>query len=252
MVSTQPGLLQVQLTGWPGTVSQDLYDVSESAGQQALGDPARTQDGRSFRYAYAGAVALVPGNLLQAPAETTAHEVLAVAAAGIGTNSVTTTSTVTLTANQYAFGYLHVVVTPDIGRIYPIQSHPAVTSAVVTIQLNSAIDVALTTSSKVSLVMNPFYGVIQNPTTATSAPVGVAVAPTPINYYGWIQTGGVASVLCDTTGTVGTSAVASTGTAGAVKTQPAGSSSVTAAVVGSFYQTGTSTDQVPVLLSLGA
>ncbi len=251
MVSTQPVLAQEQLTGHPAVVSQNLYDIAETAGQQTLGDLARTNDGRTFRYAQAGGVTLVPGNLLQAPAETTAHEVLSVAAAALGTNVVTTTSTVTLTANQYAFGYLHVVVTPDIGRIYPIQSHPAVTSAVVSIVLNSPIDVALTTASKVSLVMNPYFGVIQNPTTATSAPVGVAINGLTNANYGWIQVGGVASVLCDTTGTVGTSAVASTGTAGAVKTQPAGSSSVTAAVVGNFYQTGTSTDQVPVFLTIG-
>lgn len=250
MVATQPILAQEQLTGATVVVSQNLYDVSESSGQQTLGDRVRTNDGRDFRYAYAGAVALVAGNLLQAPAETTAHEILSVAAAAVGTNVVTTTSTVTVTANQYAFGYLLVAVTPDIGRMYPIQSHPAATAATLAITLNTGLDVALTTASKVSLVMNPYYGVIQNPTTATSAPVGVAIVPTPINNYGWIQTGGVASVLCETTGTVGTQAVASTSTAGAFKSQVAGSSSVTAAPIGIVYQTGTSTDQCPVFLTL--
>lgn len=252
MVSLQPGLLQVQLTGAPVVVSQDLFDIAETASQQTLGDVARTNDGRSFRYVQNGAVAMVPGALQQAPAETTAHEILSVAASAIGSTQIVTTSTITVTANQYAFGYIGIAVTPDSGRLYPIQSHAAYTSAAATFNLNSAIDVALTTSSKVSLIMNPYYGTIINPTTATSAAIGVAVVNLPISYYGWIQTGGVANVLCDTTQTVGTSMVASTGTAGAVKSQVAGSSSVAAAVVGIAYQTGTSTDYCPVLLTLGS
>lgn len=250
MVSTQPILAQVQLTGSPVMVSQDLFDVSESGSQQTLGDQARTNDGRTFRYGYNGGVLGVPGKLYQAPAETTAHEILSVAAAAIGTNVVTTTSTVTLTANQYAFGYLGVAVTPDSGRLYPIQSNPAVTSAVVSITLNAPLDVALTTSSKVTLMMNPWYGTIVNPTTATSAPVGVMVAALPINYYGWFQTGGVANVLADGATTVGVAVVASTSVAGAVKGQVAGSSSVAAAAIGIAYQTGTDTDYCPVYLQL--
>lgn len=250
MVSTQPGLQQVQLTGWPGTVSQDLYDVSESTGQQAIGDPARTQDGRQYKYAYAGATALVAGNLLQSPAETTAHEGLSIAAASLGATQIVTTSTITLTANQYAFGYVVIQVTPDIGRIYPIQSTPAVTSAVATINLNSALDVALTTSSKIALVMNPYYGVIQNPTTFSGCVSGVAVVPTPINYYGWIQTRGIGNVLQQGTLSVGNQVVASTTTAGAVTIQVAGSSSVISSIVGYAAQTGTSTQAGPVFLKI--
>lgn len=250
MVSTQPVLAQVQLTGSPTVVSQDLFDISQSGSQQTLGDFVRTNDGRSFRYGQAGAVAAAPGKLYQAPAETTAHEILSVAAAAIGTNVVTTTSTVTVTANQYAFGYLGIAVTPDSGRLYPIQSHPAATAGTLAITLNSPLDVALTTASKVSLIMNPWYGLIVNPTTATSAPVGVAVVNLPTNYYGWFQTGGVANVLADGSTTVGIAVVASTSVAGAVKGQVAGGSSVTAANIGIAYQTGTDTDYCPVYLQL--
>lgn len=250
MVSTQPGLQQVQLTGWPGTVSQDLFDVSESTGQQALGDPARTQDGRQYKYAYAGGTALVAGNLLQGPAETTAHEGLSVAAASIGATQIVTTSTITLTANQYAFGYVAIQVTPDIGRLYPIQGHAAFTSAAATINLNSAIDVALTTSSKIALVMNPYYGVIQNPTTQTGVIAGVAIVPTPINFYGWIQTRGIGNPLQQGTLSVGNDVVASTTTAGAVTIQVAGGSSVINARVGIAAQTGTSTQAGPVFLQI--
>ena len=250
MVNTQPNLQQVQLTGASVVVSQDLFDISESGSQQTLGDFVRTNDGRGYRYAYAGGTALVAGNLLQSPAETTAHEGLSIAAAALGSNQIVTTSTVTLTANQYAFGYVAIQVTPDIGRIYPIQSHAAYTSAVATINLNSNLDVALTTSSKVALVMNPYYGVIQNPTTQTGCIVGVAVVPTPINYYGWIQTRGIGNVLQQGTLSVGNDVVASTTTAGAVTIQVAGSSSVINARVGIAAQTGTSTQAGPVMLQI--
>lgn len=250
MVNTQPGLQQVQLTGWPGTVSQDLFDIGESTGQQALGDPARTQDGREYRYAYAGATALVAGNLLQGPAEVTANEGLAVAAASLGATQIVTTSTVTVTVNQYQFGWVAIQVTPDIGRLYPIQSHAAATSAVLTINLNSALDVALTTSSTIALVANPYFGVIQNPTSRTGVIAGVALVPTPINYYGWIQTKGIANVLQQGTLSVGNDVVASGSTAGAVTVQVAGASSVINGRVGIAAQTGTSAQCGPVFLQI--
>lgn len=250
MSSTQPNLQQVQLTGWPGAVSQDLFDISESTGQQALGDPARTQDGRQYRYTYTGASALIAGNLLQGPVETTAHEGLAVTAASIGSNQIVTTSNITVTANQYAFGYVAIQVTPDIGRLYPIQSHPAVTSAPLTITLNTNIDAALTTSSVIALVMNPYYGVIQNPTTRTGVIAGVAIVPTPINFYSWIQTRGIGNVLQQGTLSVGNDVVASGTTAGAVTIQVAGSSSIINGRVGIAAQTGTSTQCGPVFLQI--
>jgi len=176
-----------------------------------------TDDGRGFRYVYAGGTALVPGKLQQAAAEVTANENLACAAAAIGATTVTTTSTVTVTANQYAGGWLVVTVTPGQGYQYKIKSHPAATAAALTLTLEDPIQVALTTSSRVDLVANPYMGVIVNPTTATGAPVGVAVYPITANYYGWIQTHGPANVLADGAVTVGTNLVASNGVAGAVE-----------------------------------
>lgn len=68
-------------------------------------------DGREFMYVLNGAVAQVPGKLYQSPAEVTADENLAVAAAAVGSTTITTTSTVTVTANQYAGGWVAVTVT---------------------------------------------------------------------------------------------------------------------------------------------
>lgn len=202
----------------------ELYDITVSTNGDGtqLGQLATTGDGRYFRYAYAGGVALIPGTLLQAPAEVTGSQNLAVAAAAIGATSITTTSTITCAANDFAGGWVLVTVTPGQGYMYQIGSHAAASGAAVTLNLVDPITVALTTASKIDLVSNPYggggtLGVIINPTTATSAPVGVAVAATPINYYGWIQVGGVANVLADGAVTVGTALVASNGTAGAVE-----------------------------------
>lgn len=203
------------LSTFPASAGQDVF-TSSSTQQQELG--AKLVIGpREFRYVKAGGTALVPGKLQQAPAEVTGDQGLAVAAAAIGATSVTTTSTVTVTANQYAGGWVMVTITPGQGYQYKIKSHPAATGAVVTLQLEDPILVALTTDSRIDLVANPYGGIVVNPTTATSAPLGVAVYPVAANEYGWIQSKGPAAVLADGSITVGTSLVASNGTAGAVE-----------------------------------
>lgn len=206
-----------QLGSAPLIQPQDLF-VSSSTPQTVVGSYAETTDGRGFRYAKAGAVALVPGKLQQASAEDTSNlQNLAVAAAAIGATSVTTTTTVTLAANQCAGGYLVISASTGAGYQYRISGHAAASSAAVTFNLEDPIVVALTTSSKIDVIPNPYDSVVVNPTTATSAPVGVAVAATPISYYGWVQTHGPCNLLADGTVTVGTAVVASNATAGAVE-----------------------------------
>jgi hypothetical protein len=194
----------------------DLFTSTTTAGGMQLGAKATTGDGREFRFILAGGVSLVAGTLLQTSAETTGFERLAVAAAAIGATIVTTTSTVTLTVNQLAGGYLFVSTTPGIGYTYRIVSNPAVTAAVVSITLEDPIIVALTASSQVGLVVNPFSGVIINPTTASGSIVGAAVSVITNAQYGWIQTTGPTDMLCQGTIVVGTQVAASSTTAGAV------------------------------------
>lgn len=183
------------------------------------GERAVTPDGRSFRYCQAGATALVQGKLQQAPAEITNHQNLTPVAAAIGATTVTVALGATaVTANQYAGGWVMVTVTPGEGYQYRISSHPAADlSTSVVLTLSDPIQVAWTTSTRVDLVANPYKGVIVNPATASSTPVGVAVYPITASYYGWLQVGGTANVLADGSVTVGTSLVASNATAGAVE-----------------------------------
>lgn len=207
-----------QLGGDLQIAAHNLFQESTTQ-LHKLGERATTGDGRKFRYAKVGGTALVVGNLLQCPAEVTNHQDLTPAAAAIGATSITVTLGATAaTANQYSEGWAVITVTPGLGYQYKIKSHPAAdASASLVVTLEDPIEVALTTSSRVDLVLNPYNGVIQCPTTLTGAPVGVAVNNIAASSFGWIQTGGVASILADGANAVGANVVASNGTAGAVE-----------------------------------
>ena len=208
--------------------------LNTSVQQHTLGARSTTGDGRIFRYAKAGAVDLVPGKLQQAPVEITNHQNLTPAAAAIKATSVTVTLGATaVTANQYAEGWLLVTVTPGQGYQYKIKSHPAAAlSASLVLTLEDPIVVALTTSSRVDLILNPFSGVIVNPTTATSSAVGVAVTAITAAQFGWIQTGGVATLLADGALTVGVNVSASNAIAGAVEAAVTAQSAIGTTVTG--------------------
>ena len=222
--------MSTQLTGAVVIAGQDLFS-SVATAIHNLGELVHTNDGRSFRYAKAGGTALVVGNLQQAQAETTAHQNLVAAAAAIGATEIVT-SAITVTANQYAGGWLMVSITPGEGYQYKIKGHAAATAAAVTLTLEDPIEVALTTASNYDLVANPYSAVIINPTTATSAPVGVAVYPIVASEFGWLQTGGVANILNDGGSTVGTNVSASNATAGAVEAAVTAQAAIGTAVTG--------------------
>lgn len=208
--------MTTQLSGAVMVAAQGLF--SSSANQMHnLGELIFSNDGRAYRYAKAGGTTLVQGKLQQAQAEATGNQNLTAVAAAIGDTLISSTSTVTITANQFSGGFAIITVTPGEGYIYKIKSNAAYTAAAPTLTLDEPLQVALTTSSRIDLVANPYSAVIVNPSTATSAPVGVAVYPITNAQYGWLQVGGVTSVLADGALVVGTAVVASNATAGAVE-----------------------------------
>jgi hypothetical protein len=234
-----------QLSNTPQVIGQTLFSTS-SVAYHANGELVFSPDGRQFRYCKAGGTTLVPGKLQQSAAEdTTNFQNLAVAAAAIGATSVTTTTTVTLTANQLAGGLMIITTSTGAGYVYRIKSHPAVTTAVVTIALEDPILVALTTSSRIDVHPNLYDGVIVNPATASSTPVGVAIYPVTNAQYGWLQVKGAAPVLADGTVVVGTSVCASNATAGAVEAFTGVQAPVGLAITG-----GATTEYVQVALNL--
>lgn len=206
----------------------------------ALGTEGLTRDGRRFRYAQAGAVDLVVGNMLQAAAEIANHQLCTVAAAAVGATSLTITPGATAgAANLYAGGYAMIGVTPGLGYPYLIDHHAAITaSTAFTLYLapDDPIQVALTASSKVTLIANPYSGVIQAPvTTLTGAVVGVAVSVIPAGGWGWIQTKGPSATLVAGTPGPGVAVVSPGSAAGAVVVDGAAAATQ---VVGAMMITG--------------
>ncbi len=212
-----------QLTSDIGVGPFNIFD-SSTLQEAPLGARAVTGDGREFRYVKAGGTALVPGKLQQSSAEITDHQNLAPTAnVALGATSFTVTlGSTAATANQYAEGWALITTSTGAGYMYQISSNPAADSAAT--MLVNLVDPLLTTlatsTSKVDLIANPYKGVIVNPASASSAPIGVAVFAIPASEFGWIQTKGVANVLADGTVTVGTALDASNATAGAVEAHP--------------------------------
>lgn len=162
------------------------------------------QDGRKFRFCSAPTL-LVIGDMQQAAANVANHVNTTAAANAVDVRTLTTTLGATAaTLDQYFQGYASISVTPGAGQIYVFESTPVVASAgsfVGTLSAGHAIRVALTTTSRVDLIKNPYDNVIQSPiTTATGVPTGVAVSAIAAASFGWVQTRGIASVL--TSGTV--------------------------------------------------
>lgn len=224
---------------------------NDASPSHKIGERIETADGRMFRYCYAGATALVPGKVYDAPTQVSNHTNIAVAAAAaIGATSVTVTLGATAaTLNQYAGGYLVVNDVTGEGYTYAIKSNPAAdasASLVLTLEADDPIRVALTTSSEVSLVPNPYNGLVIHATTEVAIPVGIAVTAITANYYGWVQTHGVVSALHNDNTAIGQSVVASdTTTAGGVEVGDG-----ILPVIGYAIATGVATEYNPIFLTI--
>lgn len=206
------------ITGPVIVAAQSIFSDSSTA-LHNLGETAFTNDGRAFRYAKAGATALVPGKLQQSSAEdTTNFQNLTVTAPAAGDTSITTTTTVTLTKDQLAGGFLTITTaSTNAGQTYKIKGNTAASAAAVTFYLDEAVVYAPTGTTKVDVAPNPYNGVVVNPATLTSTPIGVAVYKTTAAYFGWLQVGGVVGILADGANAVGACVVASNAVAGAVE-----------------------------------
>ena len=230
---------------------QDIF-TSSTTQQHLLGTYRETSDGRGFRYAQAGGVDTAAGKLYQSAAPIANHLANTPPAVAIGATSfVYTPGNTAGAANLYAEGYLQVDTTPGQGYTYQVSSHAAiVASTAFTLYLKDAIQVALTTDSRVGLSHNPYKNVILVPTTNTGKVVGVAPTIIGDTEFGWLQTRGPASVLIN--GTPGiTAPVANSGTTtGAVDVWTTAAAAVAVTPVGYMMQTGVSTKYNFVFLTI--
>jgi hypothetical protein len=177
---------------------------------------------RVFRYGLAGGVALTAGKLVQTYVATAAdHQDLAptaAVAAGEYAISVETAGT-DLTLNQYAGGYLYVNDAAGEGQCLkiasnPVHDHSADPSVIITCY--DALATALTTSSKVSLIQDPWSAVLVAPAAETGAVMGCPIVDMAASAYGWFQTYGPAAVLTVGTVVLGHNVVRSATVAGGV------------------------------------
>lgn len=198
-----------KLTGENGQlVAQPLFS-SSSTQYHELGFKA-TFGGQSFRYALAGATALVVGNALQTQVEDVDHDDITCRVTAIGATSLLITTGASggaLDENEYAGGYAVIDTTAGLGYTYRIASHAAIaasTNGALNLVDGETVQVALSAASKITLVANPYRKVIQHPvTTATGTCVGGAVYPVTAAEYGWVQTGGPGAGLIAGTPAVG-------------------------------------------------
>lgn len=233
-------------------------------------------DGREVALVAVGATAITQGVLVQAPAELTAFEKLAMtvptatpATAGTFQILVTNGGTV-LKQNLFAGGLLVVASGTGIGQTLKINNHQqAATSATFLVTLEDPIQVTLDATSTVSLVApqygSSYQGVIIAPASETGIPVGATLyalaastAPTwngtsgalvtpGTPNYGLVVAKGVTGVLVDATVTnVGYSVGRSATVAGAVGVETL----TTVGFVGTAAQTLTSAQVGPIFLDL--
>lgn len=230
---SNPGNQDIQL-------AQPMF-VSSSTAVHDIGTRGYTADGRRFVYVLAGAVDLVPGNVLQSPAIVPNHLANTPPAVAIGATSFTYTPGATAgAANLYSDGLLGVSTTPGLGQTLRVINSPTITSSTAfTLTLDDPMQVALTTSSRVGLIPNKYRGVIQFPvTTATGVVVGVCVYVITAAQYGWVQTGGYCATLTTGTPALGAKVMIPGAAAGSVTVVVAAGSLLTAQDVGNMAQVG--------------
>jgi hypothetical protein len=203
----------------------------------------------------------VAGLLYQDAALVANHQGLTVTAfnaygtSGGVANSTSTPATVTvtlgataLTLNQYQGGFLVVQSGTGIGQTLRIQENPAaVLSATgVVITLEDAPNLALDTTSVVSLVPPHGANIIINPTTPSNVPVGIALYAISPSSYGFLKCKGLVGAKSDSSvASVGNSIMPSTTTAGDVTLFIA-----TGANLGSAAITMVSAKVYPVILNI--
>lgn len=187
---------------------QEIYTTSTTQGAD-LGAYATTGDGRYFRYAKVGATALVPGSVYQGQANDVVNwnpvGGLGVGQANAtGAVSFTVSASTTNAVNVLAGGQATIVAGTGAGYSYQVLSNSAKSSATgMVITLTDPLVTNIGTSTRVNFYPNLYNGVVIWGTTGTAPIAGVAVYPVVAASFGWLQTRGLASVLCGATASPG-------------------------------------------------
>jgi len=162
------------------------------------------QGERVWRYSKNGGTGLDIAAPLQSAIAVHAEQnddIVVGAASAIGVNTVTLTSTENLDgapnneANAFAEGYLIVNDEAGEGQMYKIKENEAlVTTGNSIFTLYDNLTIALTTSSQVGIMKNPYDLVIATTAVMTAGFAGIPLIAVTASYYFWSQTGGPAPV----------------------------------------------------------
>jgi len=192
-------------------------------GRLPLGKQLILEDGRKFRFTRHGATTSIPGDVHQSAAILTTDQSMACAAGAVGDRIITFTKGGALTViNFFAEGYGIISLDPGQGQCYKIASHAELASggagSIINLAPGHAVRVALTTTSDLSLLANPYDGTTIMAATISGIPAGIAVSACVASSFAWLQTRGVAAVRGAASNTIGSPAVMllTGGTAGAV------------------------------------
>ena len=174
-------------------------------GQQFVLGP----DGRTFRFALNGSVALKGNELIQAKAgDDNLIDLDVDTAAAAGTFDISVTNGATSVAvDELAGGFISVYVdgggsAGTLSNTYRIDSNAAAGNAaalVITIDPNSGgFQRAITTADNCEICWNQYSGVVVSTgATPTAQIVGVSTGAVAAAEYGWLQTKGIIGVLVD-------------------------------------------------------
>lgn len=234
----------------PAFLTDTDLSVLTTVKREAYGKVGQTIDGRRYRYVqFGGTSTIASGQLVVAPAVTAAYQGLAIPAAGVSgqvtanlaTNStqiVITNGATTITQDQFAEGYLEVLVGAagvTSSYYYRIRGNTADATGSLPITVFLSEPLRNTTAlvagtDTVNLNVSLFNGV--NTSSTANVPAGFTTIPVPntasVTNYGWILTNGPIDVKNDATGTVavGTAIGQSVSVAGAVRTATASTSPI--------------------------
>ena len=174
--------------------AQSIFDVTATR-EHPLGTTRITEDGREFRYARNGGVALKAGYPTESMATVAGQTTMyATTTFAIGTKTMTFTNNATaVTSDQYKEGYMVVAVGTGIGQFFRVESNNAEStgSGTLTVTIKESLRVALDTTSYVDLIYNPFDLIVVS-TGNAKVPAGIPPVAVPASYYYWTQNGGIA------------------------------------------------------------
>jgi hypothetical protein len=210
------------------TLTETDLNTLTTTKQTQYGAIGVTEDGRRFRYvSFGGTSTIAPGLVVTAAALTANFQALAITASGTGGQVaanyagsqsgfgqiVLTNGATTVTQDQFAEGYLDIIVggnAADTGHYtYRVKGNTAATASTgyITVYLaeNFRHTTALVPGTDTANLRISDYSTVNTSTTA-ALPVGLTIMPVvntaTVTNYGWVQVGGDAVVLNDAGGTI--------------------------------------------------